>query len=40
MIFSFSGTGNSNYIAQRMADALGNPALHERPHQIGGYHAD
>lgn len=27
MIFSFSGTGNSNYIAQCMADALGNPLL-------------
>ncbi len=27
MIFSFSGTGNSNYVAQRIADALGEPLL-------------
>ena len=28
MIFSFSGTGNSNYVAQRIADALGDTLLH------------
>ena len=34
MIFWFSGTGNSKYAAQRMAEALNEPhAQHERPHQ-------